>query len=139
MIDAELVLRKLAMIIEDLERVRPLAALSASDYLAAELEQAAAERYLERMIGRMIDICFHLVTEHGERPPPDYYDSFLALGKLGVLTAEQARRIAPAAGLRNRLAHEYDAIDPGKVHAALQDALRDIPDFVAAVRDHLAE
>ena len=38
--------------------------------------------------------------------------SFTRLAELGVLDAEFARRIARAAGLRNRLVHEYEDIDP---------------------------
>ena len=137
MIDLELVRRKLALIIEDLEALRPLAALPVAEYARDDLRQAAAERFLERMIGRMIDINFHVATESGLRPPPDYYESFLALARVGVMTPELCRQIAPAAGLRNRIAHEYDALDAMKVHGALQSALTDVPRYVAAVRDFI--
>jgi len=67
------------------------------------------------MIGRMIDINYHLIIETGHPPPPDYHASFSRLGDLKILEPELARRIARCAGLRNRLVHEYDEIDPQKV------------------------
>jgi uncharacterized protein YutE (UPF0331/DUF86 family) len=41
--------------------------------------------------------------------------------------------LAPAAGLRDRLVHEYESLDPVKVFVALGDARRDIPHYVEQV------
>ena len=92
-----------------------------------------AERYLERAIGRMIDINFHLITGLDHAPPKDYHESFVILGTLGILTADLAREMARAAGLRNRIVHEYDDIDPERVHEALPIAVRQIPVYL----DHI--
>jgi len=46
---------------------------------------------------------------------------------LKILDPEFARRIARGAGLRNRLVHEYNEIDPRKVFESLEAALADIP------------
>lgn len=89
------------------------------------------------MIDRMIDINYHLLTESGEPPPRDYYDSFTELGRIGLLPAEFAKRIAGCAGLRNRIAHDYEEIDPAKVHEALQTAVVDIPDYLRHVQAFL--
>ncbi len=67
-----------------------------------------AERLLERIIGRMIDVNYHILTEHEGVPPKDFHESFTQLARVGVLPAELAHALAPAAGLRNRLAHEYN-------------------------------
>jgi uncharacterized protein YutE (UPF0331/DUF86 family) len=137
MIDAELVIRKLVLIAGDLAALEPLARLPVSEFLAGPLNEPAAERLLERMIGRMIDVNYHVATELGERPPKDYFESFVALGRVGVLPVDFARRIASSAGLRNRIAHEYDTIDPVRVHEALGAALADVPEFVAKVKEFL--
>ena len=50
MIDAELMTRKCLLIMRDLEALRPLAARDRAAYLASTVDEAAAERYLERMI-----------------------------------------------------------------------------------------
>ena len=57
-----------------------------------------AERYLERIIGRMIDINYHVLTESGQPPPPDCYQSFTALATIGMLDQAFAKRIAGPRG-----------------------------------------
>lgn len=69
MIDRDLVTRKLVLIVADLEKVRDLATKARRAYLASEYDELAAERLLERIIGRMIDVNYHLVVESGKPPP----------------------------------------------------------------------
>lgn len=137
MVDAELVTRKLALILGDLGELTRLARKPLTEYLASLIDEVLAERYLERIIGRMIDVNFHLITEAGLPPPRDYYDSFTQLAKLKILAPAFASRIATCAGLRNRIVHEYDEIDPQKVHEALQAAVVDIPEYLTAIHQHL--
>ena len=137
MIDPELVTRKLVLIAEDLAGVQALARQPREEYLESLTSELVAERYLERMIGRMIDVNYHLLTESGQPPPRDYFQSFVDLAGLGVLDSPFARRIAACAGLRNRLVHEYDELDPEKVHEALATAVEDVPQFLDAVRRFL--
>jgi uncharacterized protein YutE (UPF0331/DUF86 family) len=137
MIDRELVTRKMVLIAEDLRRIQALAARSREEYLASEADETLAERYLERMIGRMIDVNYHVLTESGEAPPRDYFESFTALSRIGALPADFAARLAPCAGLRNRIVHAYDDLDPGRVYDALTAALADVPEYLAAIRRFL--
>jgi uncharacterized protein YutE (UPF0331/DUF86 family) len=48
-----------------------------------------------------------------------------------------ASRIAACAGLRNRLVHEYDEIDPRRVHEGLVATVRDVPEYLRRVHDYL--
>lgn len=137
MIDRALVTRKLATIASDLKALEPYAALSLNDYLARAENELIVERYLERIIGRMIDINYHLVTEQGHAPPSDYFGSFVELGRLGILSPEAARSMARSAGLRNRLVHEYDVIDEKKVYEGLKQTIREVPSYLEAVRSWL--
>jgi uncharacterized protein YutE (UPF0331/DUF86 family) len=137
MIDRELVIRKLVLIAGDLPSLEGLARKPLAEFLGTSISEVLAERYLERMIGRMIDVNFHLLTESGQPPPRDYFQSFVELGRLEVLEPEFARRIASSAGLRNRLVHEYDQLDPEKIYQALQSVAIDIPQYLDAVRRFL--
>ena len=73
MIDAALVGRKALLITRDLTDLAPLARTPLADYLANARDELVAERLLERIIGRMIDINYHLLTETAHPPPADYY------------------------------------------------------------------
>ena len=137
MVDRDLVTRKIALVVDDLRAVTPIAQKRLDDYLASATDELVTERYLERMIGRMIDVNYHLVTEAGHAPPRDYYESFTQLAKLGSLPPAFASQIAACAGLRNRIIHEYDEIDPRRVYEGLQAAVRDIPEYLRRVHEHL--
>lgn len=137
MIDPELVTRKINLVAKDLKALGPYAQMTLEAYLSEPVHEVAVERYLERIIGRMIDINYHLVTGLGHPPPKDYFESFTELGTIGVLPLEFSRNISRAAGLRNRIVHEYDEVDEVKIFAALQEALRDIPVYIEHVHRFL--
>jgi uncharacterized protein YutE (UPF0331/DUF86 family) len=136
-VDREVVTRKLGLIAEDLQRLRPLAALAVADYLARLDAQLAVERLLERMIGRMLDVNYHIAIETAGGAPRDFHHSFARLGELGVLPQAFAAEIARAAGLRNRLAHEYNDLDQRLVHEAAVRALREIPMYLEHIQRFL--
>ncbi len=121
----------------DIESLAAIRDKGPNAYLTNSIDQAVVERRLERAVGRMIDINCHVITASGHPPPADYHASFLKLGEIGVLDPEFARRIARAAGLRNRLVHDYEDLDPGKVFDALGDALRDVPIYLARANQYL--
>ncbi|MBI2964114.1 MAG: DUF86 domain-containing protein [Deltaproteobacteria bacterium] len=137
MIDRELLTRKMVLITADLRALEPLASRPLEDYLASATDEVLVERYLERTIGRMIDINYHLITEAGHPPPRDYFASFTELARIEVLPPAFATRIAASAGLRNRLVHEYDDIDPERVHEGLEAAVRDVPEYLRHVDRYL--
>ncbi|MCX6543893.1 MAG: DUF86 domain-containing protein [Acidobacteria bacterium] len=133
MIDTELVTRKILLITKDVEALQGLADMTPDVFLESSINAVIAERYIERAVGRMIDINYHLLTESGQAPPPDYYQSFIQLSALGVYPSECGQRIAACAGLRNRIAHEYDDIDPQKLFEAVRQAVHDVPEYLRGV------
>jgi uncharacterized protein YutE (UPF0331/DUF86 family) len=137
-VDAALVRRKLATMMETLTALEPLSHLSLAEYRARLYERKAAERLLQETIEAAVDVNAHLVAELGRAVPDDYYSGFLRLGELGVLPTALAQDLAPAAGLRNRLVQEYDAIDDGRVLEAIGRALDLFPRYIRAIETHLA-
>lgn len=137
MIDRELVFRKMTRIAADLAALENLADQSREDYLTSEYDELVAERLLERLIGRMIDINFHLIVEAGAAPPTNYHASFEMLGNRSIIPKEFAGRLAASAGLRNRIVHDYDDLDHGKVYDALQSATKDVPEYLSYVRRYV--
>jgi len=134
-VNRELVERKIALILQELANIRPLASMPLEHYRSDPRNEALAERYLERLIGRAIDINYHLVSESLLISPKDYAESFLLMEKAGVLSAQEARLFARMAGLRNRITHEYNGIDEVIVHEALQSILVELPRYLEAVRE----
>jgi len=129
-IDKELISRKITLINNDLKSLRALNKLSLKTYLSKAEYEAMAERYLERVIGRMIDINYHILSEKENEIPTDFYNSFIGLGRKKYLPLKLSEVMANSAGLRNRLAHEYDEIDAKKVFEAIASCLKDVPKYL---------
>lgn len=138
-VDAAVIRRKLGHITESLAGLRPLSRLTLDEYRQRLYERKAAERLLQEAIEAALDINAHLVAEHGRAVPDDYYGGFLAVAELQILPEELARRLAPSAGLRNRLVHEYEALDDSKILASIGTMLDLYPRFVQAVEAFLTK
>ncbi len=133
-ISKQLVHQKSKAILADILHLRSLVRGTPRDTLLLDEEKCTvAERRLERIINRAIDINFHLIRALDVPPPNDYTESFRALGRLGILPVKLANAIAPAAGARNILIHGYDDLDDTQFYSSLKDALRLFPRYIAAV------
>ena len=121
MLDKNLISRKLRRIIGFLNELEPLTKITFDKYEADYLTKHASERLIELVVESAVDINTLLLVENGQSPPQDYYSSFSDLTKLKVYPAEFVSKIAWTAGLRNRLAHEYEEIKDRKVYQAMKD------------------
>lgn len=133
----ELVRKKLKGIRFDLEKLRALAGENLRALPYEEERLTNAERRLERMINRAIDINLHLIRASGAPPPNDYTESFQRLGELKIIAPELARDLAPAAGARNILIHAYDDVDTEEFLSSVEDALRLFPQYLAHIEQYL--
>ena len=138
-VDAAIIRRQLQPIITSLDGLTPIARLSAEQYRARLYERKAAERLLQETIEAALDINAHLIAELGGEIPEDYFGGFLKAGELGIIPPDLARSLAPSAGLRNRLVHEYEAIDDAKVLAAIGTLLDLYPRYVQAIEAYLTK
>jgi len=137
-VDAALVRRKLARIAASLDALGPLAQLTLPEYRARLYERKAAERFLQEGIEAALDVNAHLIAELGAEVPDDYYGGFVKLGNFGVLPRELALSLAPSAGLRNRLVHEYESLDDAKVLASIVTLRAEYPSYVQAIESYLS-
>jgi uncharacterized protein YutE (UPF0331/DUF86 family) len=94
------------------------------------------ERNLEIAAQCCIDISHRIISLEKAQKPRDYYEAIIRMGELAVLPADFARELAPIAGFRNILVHEYLTVDWDEVYRHLQD-LDDILTFAGFVRDWL--
>lgn len=136
-INKNIIVRKITLINKDLKSLKKLSNFSLKTYLSKEEYEVMAERYLERIIGRMIDINYHVLSEMENKIPADFYSSFIEMGKKKYLTKNISETMANSAGLRNILAHEYDEIDEKKVFEAITSCLSDVPKYLKGITKSL--
>jgi uncharacterized protein YutE (UPF0331/DUF86 family) len=138
-LDAAIIRRKLQRITASLDGLRPIARLSLEEYRARFYERKATERLLQEAIEAALDVNAHLIAELGAEVPEEYYGGFLKIGRLGVLPTDLAGALAPSAGLRNRLVHQYETIDDAKVLASVGTLSQLYPRYIQAIESHLTK
>jgi uncharacterized protein YutE (UPF0331/DUF86 family) len=90
-----------------LAEIEPLRARTLDEFLADSYLRDIVERNLEVAAQCCIDISNRIISLENALRPSDSYESLLRMGELGVLPVDFARHLAPLAGFRNILVHEY--------------------------------
>lgn len=139
MLRPDFVQRKLHLIADDLGHLGEFRDLTHDQLVDDPIRLAAAERILERIILRAIDINEHLIVAHATGDEDrttrlTYRETFERLADYDILDREFADAIAPSAGLRNILVHEYNDVDHRILHGAISTALEQYQRYVEAVR-----
>lgn len=119
-----------------LARLEPLKSRSKAEFDADPYLRDIAERNLEVAAQCVLDISHRLISLAGGPRPRDYYEAILHLGELRVLPPDFAAHLAPLAGFRNILVHEYLEVDWQEVYRNLQQ-ISDLSKFAELVREWL--
>lgn len=125
--------RKLQTITESLKLLAPIAKMDIETYRSDVYRRKGVERILQELVESMVDINLHVLRNKGAAVPDDMHGSFSALADAGILDSALAGDLAPSAGLRNRLVHEYDRLDDVKIIEAIHSALAQVPSYVATI------
>ena len=136
-IDSEIVLARLRLIAKYYNTLEQFSDISIDNFLADFNKQLIVERLLQLMIQSAIDINNHILSRLQPDNLVSNFEAFIELAKYDVITEDLARRLAPSAGLRNRLVHEYDDIDSSQVFKAISFALQQYPLYVKQINNYL--
>lgn len=71
----------------------------------------ATERNFQLLVDYACDINGQIILEHDMPAPDTYKQSFIAMGKIGIVPSALADILAEGARLRNILVYEYDFIE----------------------------
>ena len=85
----------------------------------------------------VVDIAAHIITADHHARVQDYRQAIESLGKVGVLSPEFAEHLAPLAGFRNILVHDYLVVDPQKVYDLLLRGRADLREFGRQISQYL--
>lgn len=137
-IEEGIVRRKLAVMIENLKALEPIKDIAREEYIDDLYKRKATERLLQELIEAAVDINTHIIVQTGNTVPDDYYESFMKAGELKIISADLAEKLAPSAGLRNRLVHEYDMLEHSLVLDAVRMAEDLYPIYVREIEDYIS-
>jgi uncharacterized protein YutE (UPF0331/DUF86 family) len=138
-IEVEIVKRKLSRIAENLKALEPIKNMKKDQYIKDLYKRKATKKLLQELIEAAIDINIHIIVQSGNPVPDDYYESFIKAGELKIISSNLAEKLAPSAGLRNRLVHEYDRIEHSMVLKAVKMAEELYPKYIKEIDDYISE
>jgi uncharacterized protein YutE (UPF0331/DUF86 family) len=130
--------RRLSELSDRLARLEPLRSRKRREFDQDPYLRDIVERNLEVAAQCCINICHRIISLLEAPPPPDYYTSIRQMGELGVLPPDFAQHLAPLAGFRNILVHEYLQLEWDEVFQHLQN-LEDLRLFVTYVSQWLRQ
>ncbi len=131
MIDSDLIARKLVILKGYVEELEPFKNVSLEEYKKDYVKKRAAERLVQLIVEVASDISAYVLVESGKAAPKDYYDSFIRAPEVGLVSQALADKLAPFAGLRNRLVHEYGDVRDDIVFKSIPTALRHYTTFIS--------
>lgn len=137
MVDKILVRRKLNKMIKYIGQLEEVNKYTLEDYLDNFFIKRTTERLVQLVVEVATDINAHIVVDEGYSPPDDYYNSFLRLSEIGVISQSFAKELAPSAGLRNRLVHEYEEIDDKIVFKSIKKAIENYSKYIKIIEKYL--
>ncbi len=76
------------------------------------------------------DFC---LRENKDLPPKDYYDTFIKAGEVKLISSELSKKVAPWAGLRNRIVHEYAEIKDRLVFEKVEPTIENFGEYVRQI------
>lgn len=132
-LDAALVhakLRTMRQLLDDLDTAGPV---DAARLTSDRMLRHAVERILTQLVELAAAVNGHVAVARLGRGATTYRESFALAAEAGAVPRDLAGRLAPSAGLRNVLVHEYAAVDLALVAHGVQLARRDYRAYVREV------
>lgn len=130
--------KRLERLRDCLNKLEPLADKSLDEINEEPYLQDVIERNFEVAAQSCIDISNRIISLEDLEKPSDYYQAIERLGENGIVPKDFAEDLAPIAGFRNLLVHQYLEIDQEEVYRYLQ-SLEQLYRFLEYIREWLAE
>lgn len=139
MLDKDFIKRKITFIEKELMVLAKYQHMTFEETAENFETQAIVERLLERIITRAIDINRHVISEMGAHLAPitKYRETFLRLAELKIYPTEFAEKLAPSAGFRNALVHDYNNIDKDILKKSIKEAIQEFNEYGKYILDFL--
>ena len=132
-----IVLNKLDLMTRYLDNLKRSELVQLEEYLGDYNEQLFVERLLQLLIQAAIDINKYLLKKIELEQPENNFETFIEVGRHGIITMELAERLAPSGILCNILVYMYAEITPVKVYEAIQKTLQSYPIYQRQVTKYL--
>ncbi len=116
---------------------QPQASGDRTDVPSERIKALAVERILILVVDLAVDINNHVAAAVLREVADDYKLTFPLAAKAGMISRELADKLAPSAGTRNILVHQYLDVDPHRIVLAASLAVEQYGDYVRQVQAYV--
>ena len=127
------VLAKAQVVKQNLDELERIPRATIDDFNADPRNLQATMHLLQTSIQALIDIGSFYCARFGLPTPRSSHEVFVRLEESGRLPKGTADRMAPLVGVRNRLVHLYDRIDPSRVFDILTRRRSELADYLRLI------
>lgn len=125
---------RLALVERMVDQLRALPSDDLETFLADSRNVWTAEACLRRSLEALLDIGRHILAKAYGIPAVSYKDIAAQLGKVGVLSPDEAALFREMAGYRNRMVHFYYELSAEELYQISANRLEDLAAMQAAYR-----
>ena len=136
MVDEAVLAKKLAAIRDAVARIRDVLPGSADAFRENRTAREVVIFNLFIALQEAIALATHWLADEGWDVPQSYGDAFAALADRQILERELAHRLRAASGLRNLIAHQYGAVDAGRIFDLASNDVEDLLSFCQQLAQH---
>jgi uncharacterized protein YutE (UPF0331/DUF86 family) len=131
--DQQVIARYLSDLDHTLSILEGMKSIDFDEFNGSPRNRWAVERGLLRCIQDILNISNHVLAGLGFLVPETYRGSILAMASAGVIPRRFAEKLAPMAGFRNILVHDYIEVNLEIVYSLFQGHLDDFREFAGYV------
>lgn len=136
-LDENLIKEKLKRILNYLDELKPILEISYKEYRKNYTNYRTTERNIQLIVDTAVDVNDNFILAKNANPPADYYESFVRMNELGILSLDLSKKLASSTGLRNKLVHEYEKIDDQLLYLEAKKNLKNYLEYVKLINGYL--
>jgi len=137
MVDVQTVVERLEALDAYIAELDHYAQYSLEELTSDFVKYRAVQHSLLLAAQAVVDIATHIISADFDARVQDYRQAIESLGRFEVLPNEFAGRLAPLAGFRNILVHDYLMVDPKTVYDNLIQGRADLRMFGRYIAKYL--
>ena len=136
-LDAGVVERRLAMILEEIEFLKSIKKQSYNEFLNDAKSLRSSARAIETIAQAIIDICSHIVAQKHYGISDTYKGTIELLDSNQIISTKLASNLQRVIAMRNVFVHQYLDIDFKIVWKSIDSLLVDASEFVRVMQRYL--
>ncbi|NCS82787.1 MAG: hypothetical protein COW85_05495 [Ignavibacteria bacterium CG22_combo_CG10-13_8_21_14_all_37_15] len=134
--DLEIIEKRIASFIEDLQNLKKYQNVTAEDIKKDKDILWILERGIYLLIQNLLDMLAHIVSADFNEKWDSYSDINEILVKHSMITEEDKMVLNQMAGFRNRLSHEYLSLDTNVLINIINNRLTDFSKFLLIIKNY---